>query len=686
MSMGRAEQHMQEDVDTGEAFELSPIQQKFFDAYPDGLNHFNQSFVLELTKAVPTATLRNAFYALHQRHSILRARFNRNLDSGLWMQIVADGDDIHSIAFTEHCVEHREEVGKVGRLRQESFDIQNGPVFACDLFIIPDGNQILVLSAHHIVIDLVSWRIIWSDIEEFVTYGKLLSRSTTSFRTWCRRQAKMGSSLSPLSVLPYSIPEPQLAFWGLPLSSNTFAACEGYTHVFEEDISAALFGDSNESLRTEPIDIVLGAMVHSFLQTFPERPVPVVWIESHGREQFEDLPLDLSGTVGWFTTIHPLPVPIILESSVVDTIRITKDTRRKIPGKGQPYFACRYHSESGRQAFQSHDVVELMFNFTGRYQQLESEEGLFVRPEYMREVEHDIVETSGAARRFTMIEINADVEEGLLAVKFQVHKNMKHQDRLREWTDTFVQTLQSVTEDLRRSAPSFTLSDLPLLSLSYSGLDTLLREQLPGLGIQTDAVADIYPCTSLQVGILLSFQKQAASYATFSVWQCVPSTDTTTISPSRLEAAWKTVVSRHTILQSVFSLHPEGNGFIQIVLPRSNIRVTHMTVELDSPTKALSRLERPKFAANEPEHTFTICRSETGEVACRLDVSHSLIDASSISVLVQDIIAVYDGCDLTPAPPFSDMIRYINSIPRVLRIVFWIKLLDGVQSCEFSMF
>jgi non-ribosomal peptide synthase protein (TIGR01720 family) len=677
-----SEEHIQDDRDTGEWFEISPIQQSFFDIYPNGLNHFNQTFVLELSKAVPTAILSNAYHTLVRRHSMLRARFNKNHDSGLWMQRAAQEDDMQSFAFTEHFVEHRGDFARAAQLRQESLDIEHGPVFAFDLFIIPDGSQILVLSSHHLVIDLVSWRIIWNDIEEFIAHGKLLSQPTTSFQRWCRRQAKIGHNLSPLSVLPYSIPEPQLSFWGLPVRDNTFANRQFYTEIFEEDVSKPLFGVCNEILKTEPVDIILGAMVYSFLHTFPERTVPVIWIEGHGREQSHDMPHDVSGTVGWFTTIYPLDIPITLESTVFDAVRLAKDTKRKIPGNGRPFFACRYHSESGRDAFQGHDVVEVTFNFTGRYQQLEREEGLFTRSDSLREVESAIVDVSGSAQRFTMIEITADVDEGLLDVTFQVHKAMKHQDRLREWTEAFYETLESLTEALLRSTPSFTLSDLPLLPLSYSGLDTLLKKQLPSMGIRTDAVSDIYPVSPLQEGMLLSSQKGTSSYATVSIWQCVPS-DTSAISPSRLEAAWRTVVGRHTILQTVFSLHPEGNGFIQLVVPGSKIRVVHMTVEEDNPTVILSRLETPTFAANEPEHAFTICQSTMGEVACRLDASHSLVDASSMTIIVSDIISVYDCCDLAPAPLFSEMIRHINSGPKAQRISSWTKLLDGVEPCEF---
>lgn len=674
----------QEDEYDGEAFEISPIQQMFFDAYPNGLNHFNQSFILELQKPVQTTTLTSSLEILLKRHPLLRARYSKNSDSGRWVQTISKETDEQSFAFSEHFVAHHNEIAKPGQLRQESFDIERGPLFAIDLFNIPLENQIVILSAHHLVIDLVSWRIIWNDIEEYITHGKLLSQPTTSFRTWCRHQANIGYNLSPLEVLPYPIPEPQLEFWGLPLSENTYDNVAIHSKLFDNDVSDALFGASNVSLKTEPVDIIIGSIVHSFLQTFPERDPPVLWMEGHGRDQSDDLPFDVSSTVGWFTTICPLSVHLGQESSVIDAIRIAKDNRQKIPGKGQPYFACRYHSESGREMFRGHDVVELLFNYTGRYQQLEAKDGLFAVPDYLFKVDSGISEIAKSASRPSMIEIDANVDEGMFLITFNVHRDLKHQGRIQDWIETFAKTLRSVTQDLLSSAQSFTLGDLPLLTLSYGGLDTLLTEQLPSMGIRTDAVADMYPCSPLQEGVLLSSQKEISTYATFSVWECV-STDTTSgVSPSRLEAAWKTVVSRHTILQSVFSLHPEGNAFIQIVIPESSIRVTHMAVD-HNPSEALDNLQRPSFAANEPEHAFTICQSRTGEVSCRLDANHTLVDAASMSIIVGDIIAIYDNHVLPPAPPFRDMIQYISSTPSSQRIASWTKLLNGVEPCEFPV-
>ncbi|PFH61911.1 hypothetical protein XA68_15784 [Ophiocordyceps unilateralis] len=678
-----AESSSEDETAGNEPFDLTPIQQMFFEAYPDGLDHYNQSFILDLGQPASIKTLRAAMRALVSRHEMLRARYFKDVSAGdRWRQRILDEDDDTAYAFTHQAVARRDDMAEAAQRRQETLDIRTGPVFACDVFDVA-GEQSLVLSAHHLVIDLVSWRIIWADIEDFVRQGSMRSQRTASFRAWCRRQARVGSGLSPLDVLPFPVPAPELGFWALPARENTFGDCVNLTETIGRETSTLVLGDANDSLRTEPVDLLVASVVHSFVRAFPERPPPVVWLEGHGREQSAELPYDVSETVGWFTTMYPVPVPAAAAGgSLLEAVRTAKDTRRKVPGKGQPYFACRYHSVAGREAFAGHDVAEITLNFTGRYQQLESEESLFGRAEQPAEAERSITEVSESAPRTAMIEINAGVEDGRLGVSFCFHRRMRHQDRLRRWAENgFGAALSSLARELRQAPSAPTLTDLPLLPLSYHGLDELLLRQLPAMGIRPENVTDMYPCSPLQEGILLSAFKGAATYDTFSVYRCAPNVAGSSVSPARLEAAWRRVVARHSILSTVFTLHPEGGGFVQIVVPESPVRVAHTTSSGSSPVAALSLIERPVFGPGDPRVAFTVCRSDAGDIAVRLDLSHALIDAYSMSILVQELVAAYDDCEMPSAPSFIDMVRFIDSTPKAQRLASWTALLEGVEPC-----
>lgn len=679
-TIGRLSRSANQDQDTGEPFLLSPIQKKYFNIFPDGHNHFNQSFVLEMNHDISATVLCNALRAVVCRHGMLRARFHR--DNGCdWKQSVAAADDQnHQYAFDEHNVTKRSDVLKIAQARQAKLDISIGPVFAGDLFNVKHQKQMLVLSAHHLVIDLVSWRIIWSGIEEHVKFGHLGPQDYPSFPAWCKVQSDMARNLSPEEVLPFEIPKANFGFWDFGPAENTRGNSEDCVLNLESDITDLLMGQCNDALRTEPLDVMLGTLVYSFRQAFQERSVPPGFIEGHGREQPGDLQLDVSGTVGWFTTVHPIPLEITSESTIVHAVRSAKDMRRQVPSKGQPYFASRYYSEECEEKFKDHDEIEILVNFAGRYQQLESTDGLFQLAKPF-ENNRSLEVVSESSKRLALIEANMAIQDGRLAVTFTFHKGLKHQGRLRRWFDSFDQTLKVAVHSLMKTPVSLTRSDVPLITISDRGLDILLNQRLPSLGLKASDVVDLYPTLPMQEGMLLSANAGLSSYATFWIWTCIPNEQGGRIIPSKLESAWKMVVNRHAILSTIFEPHPETAGFVQIVLAGSKVNTSHIEISSGSPKEALYSLEGPKFPACSPHHSFTTC--QLGEdVACRLDINHTMLDGASLSILVQDIVSAYDNVALSPAPQFKESVRHITARSREETVSFWTNFLEGIQACE----
>ena len=79
----------------------------------------------------------------------------------------------------------------------------------------------------------------------------------------------------------------------------------------------------------------------------------------------------------------------------------------------------------------------------------------------------------------------------------------------------------------------------------------------------------------------------------------------------------------------------------------------------------------------------TICQSRSGEVACRLDINHALVDAASMPTLARDVAAAYGGKLLAPAPQFREAVAHIVRVPAVERTRYWQKVLGGVEPCVF---
>ncbi|KAF2720006.1 acetyl-CoA synthetase-like protein, partial [Polychaeton citri CBS 116435] len=667
-----------EDADSNEPWPLSPIQKSFLDSNPDGHHsHFSQSFLLKMRVPASVDAFRKAALAIARRHPMLRARFRQV--GGEWEQFVLPFSPA-VIGFEEHLGNTNDDVVCRVQNRQKLLSIVEGPVFAIDVFHNHAEGQLVLLSAHHIVVDLVSWRVIWHDLQQCLD-GMALAPPTLSFRKWCRLQRQEAEALTPASVLPSIPPQPRFDYWGITPEESIVAHSEILSHRLDAETTSLLMGKSNEAFRTEPIDIIVGMLDRSFRAVFTDREGPAIFVEGHGREDIDGQQLDVSETVGWFTTCYPLLIPAPQDDDPTAAVVATKDARQSIPGKGRPYFACQRYNSTGQSVLAQPDGMEILVNFVGRFQQLEDGSSRFAR---LKQPVH-LAEASPCTRRFALLEIEIGVKNGQLDIEFSVNTHTLHQERLRQWLTAFAAGLSSTARRLVQCRPTLTTSDVPLLQISPVDCGSVC-DQLNQLGILTHQILDIYPCSPLQEGLWLSKSRGAASYANVWIWSCEIKEGDKNVPPSleRLRQAWEIVIQRHSIFSTVFTEHPETGRAIQVLLkPATSLQVYHVDSYSSRPEVFLQGMKVPDFTASQPHYQVTICKGMNDEVACRLDISHALVDVASSYVIVSDLMTAYSNRHLAPVPQFRDAIEILERSSKPDKLRYWKAFLAGARPCTF---
>lgn len=190
---------------------------------------------------------------------------------------------------------------------QSCLDPMNGPIFAADLFNLRSGGQVLFLVAHHLCVDMVSWRIILQDLEELVVSGSLSDDKALSFQGWCLMQQERAKVNDSSLTLPFTPEQANLQYWGMHESPNVYGDIKMESFSLSEDATKFILDGCHDILSTDTVDILLASVIQSFRQTFTDRKVPTIYNEGHGREPW-DADIDLSRTVGWFTTMAPVLV------------------------------------------------------------------------------------------------------------------------------------------------------------------------------------------------------------------------------------------------------------------------------------------------------------------------------------------------------------------------------------------
>jgi amino acid adenylation domain-containing protein/non-ribosomal peptide synthase protein (TIGR01720 family) len=672
---------VQEDFDT--PFDLSPIQQLYFQLQPEGSqrggsNRFNQSFLLRLARPVCADTISAALDVIVQRHSLLRARFVKS-KSGKWMQNIPR-DTEGSYRFEEHSVAGPEDLERLLFRSHANIDMREGPVFIVDLVHGREG-QALSLIAHHAIIDLVSWRVIMQELEELVEMGELsvTRQKPLPWKAWCRLQADYArKNLPPHIAFPDGVAPSNLEYWGMTESDNRIGDTMRVVFKLDAAATSCLTGpECHRALRTEPIDVFLSALIYSFGRTFKDRGTPTIFRESHGRQGWDD-EMDISSVVGWFTSMYPVHVDA--EGDFVDVIKRVKDKQRRVPRSGWPYFASRYNHPDGIEQFGSQVTAEVQFDYLGLYQQLEREGALFEQQELI------VPDVGPDFKRFALFEITAEIIRGQFQLTFEFNAHMKHQDAVSAWIQECERTLRLAADQLSRiSTIQYTLSDFPLLSTDYQGLDQLVTKTLPELDLSAENVEDIYPVSPMQTGLLLSQARSEGLYQYFSVFRVEAPSAFESVDSSRLIDAWQSLVERHSSLRTIFApAVTKGDAFNQIVLKKADFRVSRICCSKNEVHSVLNEHMHIPFQDARPPHKLTICEVADGEVFVRIDINHALVDGSSVPALIRDFTLLYNGrVSLPKAPLFSEYIAYLQTCDFENSLCYWVDYLDGVEPCYF---
>ncbi|KAJ5576610.1 hypothetical protein N7535_003536 [Penicillium sp. DV-2018c] len=673
-----------------EPFNLSPIQILHFDVRKEGQGHFNQGIVTRLNKAIEEGTLRKAVETLVSRHSMLRARFT---DTGLATasnQYITR-DIKGSYRWRMHNVGSMDEIKAFVADSQSSINCFSGPLLAVDYFVVEGHPRVLSMTAHHLVVDIVSWRIILEDLEDIVLNPEKTGTNDGSlpFQTWCRLQTEHCKTLqAEHKVATDVLATPDFGYWGLKDNKTTYGDVDCASFEIDPAHTNAILLECHRALGTEPIDLFLASMLHSFGRSFPDRDLPTIYNEGHGREVW-DPSIDISHTVGWFTILQPIFLSAYKSDDPIDTLIQVKDLRRRVTDNGRTDFASRVLSAPGDRASKHPSPFEMSFNYVGQHRDLQRNDGLF---QLVDQMAGEAGQGGGAADfgsetpRFGLFEISAMVVAGKVRFNFSFNKFMQHQDRIHRWVSDCQQLLVSLAEQLPTLTPQLTLSSFPLLSLTYPTLEKMLNEKLPAMGIESaDLVEDIYPCSRMQQGILLGRQRDSSYYAVHDTFE-IRGSGASEPNLERLLNAWQQVVSHHAMLRTIFveNLTPR-DPFCQVVLKTYDAAPVFLQSSGDSDVLATFDKQEPKdYNDLAPAYRFTICRTSTGRLFARIEISHAAMDGNSISIIMRDLQLAYAGrLEETPRPLFRDYMQYLQDAPHEASIDYWRAYLKDTKPCHF---
>ncbi|HLB76738.1 MAG TPA: condensation domain-containing protein, partial [Candidatus Dormibacteraeota bacterium] len=367
---------------------LIPIQHWFFETQPDARNHFTMSMLVELAEDLDTDALRRAMDAVVAHHDALRMRFE-HVD-GQWLQDVAPSE---SEELLRRCdlsdldgESQRDAMEQAAIAAQSNLDITRGPLLKAVLFTFGQGRRPqLFLAVHHLAIDGVSWRILLEDLETAYRQAAagrpaVLAATSTPFTHWAHRLDDHVASGALDDDLAYWAQVSAAASADLPvdrIGPNTVGSTRALSVRLGRADTDALLHKVPAVYRTHVNDVLLAALGRA-LSHWTGRDRVLVGVEGHGREEILD-GVDLSRTVGWFTTQFPVALTAAHGGDWGEALKSVKEQLRAIPRKGLSYGALRYLSREDCPAgvLRDDSMPQIWFNYHGQWGLANAAEGLY---------------------------------------------------------------------------------------------------------------------------------------------------------------------------------------------------------------------------------------------------------------------------------------------------------------------
>jgi non-ribosomal peptide synthase protein (TIGR01720 family) len=355
---------------------------------------YTQAVLLRVPGDLGLGHLTTAVQALLDRHDLLRSRLVRGHDGAMEaLEVAAPGE-----VTAETCVVRVAVFGPDDPVIQvraaqarAALSPERGRMLRIVWFDAGPGQQgRLLLMLHHLVIDGVSWRILLPDLhaawqDSHAGRTAELEPVPSSFRRWAEHlqlDARGDDRLAELDGWRdlLSSPAPLLPGRHLDPERDTVGAARSLRFQLPGDQTALLLTTVPAAFHAKVDDVLLTGLVLAVAAwraesgVLPAEYALAVDLESHGRADVAGF--DLSRTVGWFTSAHP----VRLDLGAVDladlrtggpslgaALKLVKEQLRAVPDGGIGFGQLRYLNTETSAELAGLGGPQVGFNYLGRF-------------------------------------------------------------------------------------------------------------------------------------------------------------------------------------------------------------------------------------------------------------------------------------------------------------------------------
>ncbi|MFD1832209.1 amino acid adenylation domain-containing protein [Streptomyces desertarenae] len=671
-----------------------------------GADRFHQSVVLTAPAAAGPDDVRRVLQTVIDHHGALRLRAAADRDGAPDGLVVGEPGSV-AAADLLHCRDAaglpeavlREAVEQEARQARDGLDPSTGSVLrAAWLDRGPDRGGLLVLVAHHLSVDGVSWRILLDDIRHAWSTpagpagGTPLPPEGTSLREWATRVAGAAAGAAVTGRLPHwrqtlaGLEDPDGEVVALEVrldpAADTHGSARETAHRLPPDLTDALVRTASAALRAEPGELLLAGYALAASRVLGGRPVFVVETEGHGRQDALLPGIDLSRTVGWFTSVHP--VRLRPGAGAARLLKETRERLRTVPDAGLGHDLLRHGgaAPSSGEGGRGLPRPQFGFNYLGRVAVADAGADPGGTWAFAG---HSVAPQPPELPLAHEVELTVALEDGpggpVLAARWNASArclSRARQDELaREWEKA--------------------LRELVALAGTAGGGGLIPSETGAG-GLDQDEIEECEAAAGFEVADLLGLapaQEGLLFHSTFDdeaedvyVGQLALELHGE-LSGARLRDAAQGVLDRHDALRAAF-LQRRSGEWIQAIAARAPVGWEEHDLSGLGGEERQRRLEgllagqrtRRFDLSRPPLVRFLLVRTAADRHVLALTNHHLVLDGWSLPLVVRDLMALYgaDGGAAPPAArPYRDYLAWLDGQDRGAAREAWTRALAGLQ-------
>ncbi|MEI4746482.1 amino acid adenylation domain-containing protein, partial [Rhodococcus erythropolis] len=695
---------------------MTPIV-RYMSQRPGGFNRFTQTMTLELPEGIDRSGIVSTISAVVEHHDMWRSRVVDG-DRGREIEVMASGAvdvdalvhhipvDPASKADEVTALASRELDSALGRL-----DVDAGTMLQFLWFDFGAGRSgRLLVVAHHLVIDGVSWRIIVPDL--ISAWAQISSGSAptltpvgTSMRRWAHALVSEAESESRKAELPYwesvlSGSDPLLGSRAFDPHIDVSATLETVSVEVPANVTESILTALPRAFRGGANDGLLTALALAMALWRAERDVDassaLIQLEGHGREQSIVSGADISRTVGWFTSAFPVRLDLAgvdLADAIAggpaagEAVKLIKEQLLGAPDKGVGYGLLRYLGEESSRTLGAHADGQVSFNYLGRVAGGELPEGL-EQVGWLPVGDLGSVSAPGDADMPANKSIDINVMAGdssdgmVLNASFAYPSGLLSAPEVSRLSELWVSALAGLAAHVDRpGAGGLTPSDLPLVDLDQRAIAKIEQDFAD--------VADVWPLTPLQNGMLFHSMLAEESVDVYTMQMALDLSGT--VDADRLRSAAQAVMDRHESLRVAFVTDDAGRS-VQVVMDRAPVQWNAIDLSgIENKVERESELARVAAAdqadefdlATPPLMRYTLVRLTGDTFRLLVTNHHILLDGWSMPLLMKDLLVLYathaDPSLLPRTRSYRAFLSWLVAQDSNKSMARWAEVFDGFE-------